>query len=44
MRFEDIYKSNYVAGYITEAASNREPFMGEAFFRMTEPLDCPLTG
>ena len=32
MRFEDIYKSNYVAGYITEAASNREPFMGEAFF------------
>lgn len=32
MRFEDIYKSNYVAGYITEAASNKEPFMGEAFF------------
>src|SRR5699024_2050260 len=31
MRFEDIYKSNYVAGYITEAASNKEPFMGEAF-------------
>ena len=32
MRFEDIYKSNYVAGYITEAASNKEPFLGEGFF------------
>ena len=32
MRFEDIYKSNYVAGYITEEASNKEPFIGEAFF------------
>lgn len=32
MRFEDIYKSNNVAGYITEAASNKEPFLGEAFF------------
>ena len=32
MRFEDIYKSNYVAGYITEAQSNKEPFLGEGFF------------
>lgn len=32
MRFEDIYKSNYVAGYITEAASNKDPFLGEGFF------------
>lgn len=32
MRFEDIYKSNYVAGYITEAASNKDSFLGEGFF------------
>ena len=32
MRFEDIYKSNYVAGYIAEAESNKEPFLGEGFF------------
>ena len=32
MRFEDIYKSNYVAGYITEAASNKDAFLGEGFF------------
>ena len=32
MRFEDIYKSNYVAGYINEDASNKEPFIGQEFF------------
>ena len=44
MRFEDIYKSNYVAGYITEEAATKSRLWAKHSSQMIEQWACPLTG